>query len=661
MLSNIDIFNQAVSMNHNSLSQGDLASSQLANKFQFADLHTASPASEAPNDENAATALWRMYAKAKASLPYRTRMENLTWRMMSINLKNSGRIKPRESAEEFLNSNVSDQDGDASNLFNNMNGWPEHPALDIELVDNTKMWTPSMDAASPGRPAVNAGLGAETVQQNVTDPTAEDFDYVAHIKRIGQEEYSAKTIYEPSVAHPYQTHQVHRSQSQMNRSHSQFDLDIPSPNDVSSRLSQQTMVGSAPPSLHHNPSFVNFLGNNGDMYSPNSSNVQTPSAEHRDSSTYFDTYFQSNQSPQKNPLRKQQPHTLKMEQRQQQQPQHMDSHQWKGLWEQNGIDGMGMNIGVNGGSQQQQQQQPSHSQHQQTQQVQPQSRNEIKKEAEFPYAIAQNTKNPLAEYAQGLAIDFDGDTNMDPFPQVSNQMMSQPQQQSTQQQQKSKLKSGQPMVRKKSVAASGSAKTVKVKGKARRLSISPADNTPQAVTPTSGMSSSGNASDFNNTLNGQPTSCTNCNTRTTPLWRRNPEGEPLCNACGLFLKLHGVVRPLSLKTDVIKKRQRGASSSGPASSVGGSESVAASSPALSTKLTKAIEEESADGDNLNPTPIPKSAKTKPPTNGHQNAADMMVTFNDNDIQLEALEFDQVLNMDAADGSQNNWEWLTMSL
>ncbi|KAF9274695.1 hypothetical protein BGZ68_000429 [Mortierella alpina] len=53
-----------------------------------------------------------------------------------------------------------------------------------------------------------------------------------------------------------------------------------------------------------------------------------------------------------------------------------------------------------------------------------------------------------------------------------------------------------------------------------------------------------------------PTKCTNCDTQTTPLWRRNPEGLPLCNACGLFLKLHGVVRPLSLKTDVIKKRNR---------------------------------------------------------------------------------------------------------
>ncbi|KAF9089407.1 hypothetical protein BGX29_012063, partial [Mortierella sp. GBA35] len=53
------------------------------------------------------------------------------------------------------------------------------------------------------------------------------------------------------------------------------------------------------------------------------------------------------------------------------------------------------------------------------------------------------------------------------------------------------------------------------------------------------------------------TQCTNCNTRTTPLWRRDADGNPLCNACGLFLKLHGRTRPLSLKSDVIRKRNRG--------------------------------------------------------------------------------------------------------
>lgn len=41
--------------------------------------------------------------------------------------------------------------------------------------------------------------------------------------------------------------------------------------------------------------------------------------------------------------------------------------------------------------------------------------------------------------------------------------------------------------------------------------------------------------------------CSNCSTTTTTLWRRNNQGEPVCNACGLYFKLHGVSINISLE------------------------------------------------------------------------------------------------------------------
>ncbi|KAJ1674483.1 hypothetical protein EV182_003188, partial [Spiromyces aspiralis] len=55
---------------------------------------------------------------------------------------------------------------------------------------------------------------------------------------------------------------------------------------------------------------------------------------------------------------------------------------------------------------------------------------------------------------------------------------------------------------------------------------------------------------------GRPLECTNCKTTQTPLWRRDEDGNALCNACGLYYKLHKAKRPLSFKTGVIRKRQR---------------------------------------------------------------------------------------------------------
>lgn len=58
------------------------------------------------------------------------------------------------------------------------------------------------------------------------------------------------------------------------------------------------------------------------------------------------------------------------------------------------------------------------------------------------------------------------------------------------------------------------------------------------------------------------TQCTNCQTTTTTLWRRNASGDPVCNACGLYYKLHQVNRPLTMRKDGIQTRNRKASGKG---------------------------------------------------------------------------------------------------
>ncbi|KAJ3541343.1 hypothetical protein NM688_g6098 [Phlebia brevispora] len=105
-------------------------------------------------------------------------------------------------------------------------------------------------------------------------------------------------------------------------------------------------------------------------------------------------------------------------------------------------------------------------------------------------------------------------------------------------------------------------KIVTTKRLSQDASRSGRKNTPELAPGNSGKGSDENGE-------SSPTVCTNCQTTNTPLWRRDPEGQPLCNACGLFFKLHGVVRPLSLKTDVIKKRNRASGTQHSASRKGG--------------------------------------------------------------------------------------------
>ncbi|KAJ3731582.1 hypothetical protein DFJ43DRAFT_998761, partial [Lentinula guzmanii] len=50
--------------------------------------------------------------------------------------------------------------------------------------------------------------------------------------------------------------------------------------------------------------------------------------------------------------------------------------------------------------------------------------------------------------------------------------------------------------------------------------------------------------------------CTHCHTRNTSVWRRSKTGAQLCNACGVYVRLRGKDRPLSLKRKKIKPRTK---------------------------------------------------------------------------------------------------------
>ncbi|KAF9922966.1 putative electron transfer flavoprotein subunit [Modicella reniformis] len=84
------------------------------------------------------------------------------------------------------------------------------------------------------------------------------------------------------------------------------------------------------------------------------------------------------------------------------------------------------------------------------------------------------------------------------------------------------------------------------------MGLSPEDASFESL---AGSSDSSMAASFSSVPCPQPT-CNNCKTTLTPLWRKDDAGEILCNACGLYYKLHHIHRPISLKRNVIRRRSR---------------------------------------------------------------------------------------------------------
>ncbi|XP_064473215.1 GATA-binding factor 2-like isoform X6 [Ornithodoros turicata] len=105
------------------------------------------------------------------------------------------------------------------------------------------------------------------------------------------------------------------------------------------------------------------------------------------------------------------------------------------------------------------------------------------------------------------------------------------------------------------------------------------------------------------------TSCANCKTTTTTLWRRNQNGEPVCNACGLYFKLHNVNRPLTMKKEGIQTRNRKLSSKSKKKKGGGNGAAG-----LAMALPDCIK------------PLDKGFSSFSPA-GHQFASSMSMTMN----------------------------------